>query len=134
MEEVIEALRERNVQVPVPLTLPDDDDIVFVQEELLLHLPGEYKEFLKTVSDVVCGSLEPATVTDEHAHTWLPEITARAWSQGLPRDLINICDIEDGCYCMACDGTVGLWSEEYGLDSEEWSSIWHWARDVWLDS
>ena len=33
------------------------------------------------------------------------------------------------------DGTVVLWSGEEELVTEEnWESVWHWARDVWLES
>ncbi|MCY4471226.1 MAG: SMI1/KNR4 family protein [Kistimonas sp.] len=134
MDDVIQALRASNEPVPVPLALPDDDDIIFVQECLLLHLPDDYRDFLKEVGDVVCGTLEPGTVTDERAHTWLPEITAQAWSRDLPRDLINICDLSDGCYTIAADGAVGRWFWGEGPSEEEWPSIWHWARDVWLTS
>ena len=134
MEDVIELLRERNEDVPAPLDLPDDDDLVVVQEQILIHLPDEYKIFLKEVSDVVCGSLEPATVTDEQSHTYLPEITALAWDIGMPRELIAICEAHDGYYCIEQDGNVRLWSRDDGLTEDEWPSIWHWARDVWLES
>ncbi len=134
MEDIIELLREQNEDVPTPLDLPDDDDIITVQEQILIHLPDDYKTFLKEVSDVVCGSIEPATVTDDNSHTYLPEITATAWGIGMPRELIAICEVADGYYCIEQDGNVRLWMNDGEFDEEEWPSVWHWARDVWLES
>ncbi|WP_281649032.1 SMI1/KNR4 family protein [Parendozoicomonas sp. Alg238-R29] len=135
MEDVIELLRERNEDVPAPLDLPDDDDLVVVQEQILIHLPDEYKTFLKEVSDVICGSMEPATVTDEQSHTYLPEVTALAWDLGMPREMIAICEAPDGWYCIEQDGNVRFWSRvDETMTEEEWPTIWHWARDVWLES
>ena len=134
MEDVIELLRERSEDVPTPLELPEDDDLVLVQEQILIHLPDEYKIFLKEVSDVVCGSLEPATVTDENSHTYLPEMTSLAWDIGMPRELITICEAPEGYYCIEQDDVIRFWSREDGLSEDEWPSIWHWARDVWLES
>lgn len=134
MEDIIELLREGNEDVPAPLELPDEDDLVVVQEQILIHLPDEYKTFLLEVSDVIVGTLEPATVTDEHSHTYLPEITATAWDLGMPRELIAICETPDGYYCVEQDGNIRFWSHSEGLIQDEWPSIWHWARDVWLES
>ena len=55
--------------------------------------------------------------------------------QCVPRDLIPICQDGDDYYCVEEDGTVVLWSGEEELITEEsWESVWHWARDVWLES
>ena len=137
MEDIIELLREHNESVPVPLDLPDEDDLVTIQEELLIHLPYEYKIFLLEVSDVICGSIEPCTVTDPQSHTYLPEVAAVAWDQGLPRYLIPVCEHEGHYYAIAQDGEVTLWEPGMGEGDEPketWDSIWHWARDVWLAS
>ncbi len=133
MEDVIEMLRERNETVPVPLELPDEDLLVEIEEELYLSLPDDYREYLLTVSDVVLGSLEPATVTDSRSHTYLPEMAAQAWNVGLPRHYIPICEAGQGYYCIAEGGTVYFWDES-GAAEEQWPSIWHWARDIWLNS
>lgn len=69
MEEVIEQLREANEPVPVPLELPDEDQLVEIEEQLFINIPFVFKEFLLTVSDVVYGSLEPVTCTDPQSHT-----------------------------------------------------------------
>ena len=84
MEEVIEQLRELNEPVPVPLELPDDELLVEIEEQLLINLPFELREFLLKVSDVVYGRLEPVTATDPQSHTYLPEVASVAWDLGVP--------------------------------------------------
>ena len=134
MEDIIELLRERNQPVPVPLDLPDDDDLVIIQEELLIHLPADYRIFLLSVSDVVYGYIEPCTVTDPNAHTYLPDVTARAWDLGIPRYLIPVCEAGESFYCIGQDGDISLWTEHTTEDDDKqhWETIWHWAREVWL--
>ena len=46
MEEVIDQLRELNEPVPVPLELPDEETLVEIQEQILIHLPFELREYL----------------------------------------------------------------------------------------
>lgn len=130
MEDVIDILRERNEPVPVPLELPDEDLLVEIEEELLIAMPDDLRHFLLTVSDVVCGKLEPITVTDRNSHTYLPEVAAVAWSLGLPRRYLPICESNGTYYCISQDGTVLLWDER--ISDQSWDNIWQWAREVWL--
>jgi hypothetical protein len=135
MEDIIEILREQNESVPVPLELPDVDDLVIIQEEILIHLPGDYKEFLLTVSDVIYGNIEPATVSDPQSHTYLPDMASQAWDIGVPRYLIPVCEHHGNYYCIAEDGEISLWlAETQEFDEETWGSIWQWAGNVWLES
>ncbi|WP_375740746.1 SMI1/KNR4 family protein [Pseudomonas boanensis] len=135
MEEVIEQLRELNETVPVPLELPDEELLVEIEEQLLINLPFELREFLLKVSDVVYGRLEPVTATDPQSHTYLPEVAAVAWDLGVPRDLVPLCQDGRDYYVVDGEGEVLLWSGEEGeLTDESWDSVWHWARDVWLTS
>ncbi|WP_286237721.1 SMI1/KNR4 family protein [Neptuniibacter halophilus] len=133
MEDIIELLQERNADVPVPLELPDDDDLVEIEEQILISLPDEYKEFLLEVSDVICGSLEPATVADPQSHTFLPEMAATAWDIGMPREFIPVCEHAQGYYCISQEAQIFLWQRDEGL-VDEWPSIWNWAKEVWLES
>lgn len=133
MEDVIEKLREVNEPVPVPLELPDEELLVEIEEELLIGIPSEFREFLLQVSDVIYGRLEPVTVADPQSHTYLPEVAAVAWANGLPRELIPLCSDGDDYYAVAEDGEVVLWADGE-LTEETWDSVWTWARDVWLDT
>ncbi|WP_462380412.1 SMI1/KNR4 family protein [Pseudomonas sp. Marseille-QA0892] len=135
MEDVIDQLRELNEPVPVPLELPDEDLLVEIEEELLINMPLELREFLLTVSDVVYGKLEPVTVTDSHAHTYLPEVAANAWDAGVARDLVPICQDGNDYYVVDLENQVMLFDGDSGeMTDQTWDSVWHWVRDVWLES
>jgi hypothetical protein len=136
VEEVIEQLRELNEPVPVPLELPDEETLVEIQEQILIHLPFALREFLLQVSDVVYGRLEPVTAADPQSHTYLPEVAALAWSLGVPRELVPLCEDHGNYYVVEEDGTVLLWEADTGEinEDESWESVWHWVRDVWLES
>lgn len=135
MEEVIEELRERNESVPVPLELPDDEQLVEVEEQLFINLPFGLREFLLQVSDVVYGRLEPVTASDPQSHTYLPEVAANAWDAGVPRDLLPICQDGPDYYVVDLEGEVTLFDgDSHELTEQTWETVWHWARDVWLES
>lgn len=133
MEELIEELHAVAEEVPVPLELPEHDQVVDAQEQILMPLPRDFREFLMTCSDVVYGTLEPVTVADPSSHTYLPEVTSTAWSLGMPREMVAVCESRDGYFCVAQDGEIKLWTEQ-GFDGEVWENIWYWVRDVWLES
>lgn len=136
-ESVIDALREAAETVPVPLELPDDDDLLEAEEELMLPLPRALRDFLLNVSDVVYGSLEPVTVADPGSHTHITELTARAWEEGLPREYWVLCDGGDFLYCVDHEsGEVRVWQRgSSGLDPDtQWADVWAWASNVWLHS
>ncbi|MFW1676270.1 SMI1/KNR4 family protein [Pontibacter sp. JAM-7] len=133
MDETIERLRAAHVAVPTPLELPDEDQLVELEEELLIGLPREYKQFLLSVSDVVYGALEPATAADPGLHTHLPDLASRAWNEGLPRYLIPVCESPLGFYAISQEGNILYWAEGE-LTEDDWPSIWDWAEEVWLES
>ncbi len=133
MEEIIEQLREQCIEVSTPLELPSDDELVLAEEQMLMPLPYEYRLFLLEVSDVVFGTLEPATAADERSHTYLPEMAAQAWDSGMPREYIPICEYNGGYACIEQDGKILFWAHGE-LSEESWEDIWYWARDVWLAS
>ena len=134
MERVIEELRANNETVPVPLELPDMDDIIDVEEQILLSLDNEFRQFQLTVSDVICGTMEPVTVADPNSHTYLPEVAAVAWSLGLSRELIPLCEYRGGYYCTNEIGEVNYWLDGEMSDEEPWADVWVWAEHVWLNS
>jgi len=133
MEEILDLLREHNVSVPVPLDLPDEDQLVVIEEELLLPIPRDVRTYLLEASDVVYGTLEPVTAADPNSHTHLPEVTAVAWSLGVPHYLLPICEDKGSYYCADPEGEIVLWKDGE-LTDETWQSIWQWVRDVWLES
>jgi len=133
MDEIIDEIREANQPVPVPLELPDEEDLVDVQEAMFITLDNDFREFMLTVSDVVCGTLEPVTASDPTSHTYLPEVAAIAWDAGLPRDLVPLCEYRGNYYAVSEEGEVQYWVD--GEQTEKvWDSVWYWAREVWLNS
>lgn len=136
MEDIIEQLRDCNEPVAVPLELPDEDLLVEIEEQLYMSIPTDMRTYLLEASDVIFGSLEPVTVTDERSHTFLPDVAAQAWDQGMPRHLLPVCAYLSGYYCIDPDGKVQYWdgqdieSDESG--ESEWDTIWHWVQEVWL--
>jgi hypothetical protein len=133
MEEILELLREHNESVPVPLELPDHEMLVMIEEELLLPIPRDMRTYLLEASDVIYGTLEPVTAADPNSHTYLPEVTAVAWSLGVPHYLMPLCEVNGAYYCVEPDGEVVLWKDG-DLTDETWPSVWQWVRDVWLES
>ncbi|QLE86491.1 MULTISPECIES: SMI1/KNR4 family protein [Shewanella] len=133
MHDIIERLRDLSETVPVPLTLPTFDQLVQVEEEILIPLPAELKEYLLYASDVIHGTIEPVTASDPYSHTYLPEVTSYAWSIGMPREYIAICQQGNNFYSIDQEGQVLLWSEDE-LESETWESFWQWAEEVWIQS
>ncbi|QDO82879.1 SMI1/KNR4 family protein [Shewanella psychropiezotolerans] len=133
MHEIIEQLQELSETVPTPLELATFEQIVVVEEEILMPLPAELKEYLLYASDVIYGSLEPVTASDPYSHTYLAEVTAYAWSIGMSREYVAICQQGNSFYCIDQEGQVILWSEDE-LESETWDSFWQWAEHVWLQS
>ena len=133
MDEIIEELRARNIDVLTPLELPEEDDILDVEGQLLVTLDGEYRNFLMTVSDVICGSLEPVTVADPNSHTYLPEVAATAWDQGLSREMLPLCEYDGGYYCVDMEGQVLYW-QNGEMSDEVWEHIWQWVQEVWMVS
>lgn len=133
MNDIIEKLQELSEIVPVPLELPTFEDLVEVEEQILIPLPAELKEYLLYASDVIYGKIEPVTAVDPYSHTYLPEVASYAWSIGLPRDLIPICQMGDDFYCMDQNGQIQLWQDSAFIE-ETYESFWQWADDVWLQS
>jgi len=133
MEDTLKSLRAAHQSIPVPLELPSEDTLVEVEEELLLPIPREMRRFLLQASDIVTGSLEPVTAADPHAHTHLPEVAATAWSLGLPRHLLPLCEVNGNWYCVDPEGEVWYWRDGE-ISDESWPDVWCWAREVWLES
>lgn len=134
MQEVIEKLQTYAEEIPVPLDLPDEDQLLDIEEALLTPLPKSLRAFLLTVSDLVIGTLEPVTAADPNSHTYLADVAAQAWEMGLPRHLIPFCQSGTCYYCINLEDAVVIWTPATGESDAEWDDIWHWAEAVWIPS
>ncbi len=135
MQDIADYLIENRVQTAWPLELPDEDQLVEVEEELLMPIPREFRRYLLEYSDTIYGSLEPVTASDEHSHTYIVDATAECWESGMPRTHLCICKTEEGAWAIDQEGSIGWWAQDTDEVTEEpsYESWWHWVRDVWLD-
>ena len=80
----------------------------------------------------ICYTRAHYNTADPSSHTYLPEVACYAWSIGLPREQIAICQIGDSFYCIDEESQVLFWKKGRFSD-KVWESFWHWAEDVWLN-
>lgn len=132
MNDVISELQELNEDRFNSIELPDEDDLVVIEEEILISLPTDLKEFLLYGSNVITGSISPVTASDPNLHTHLPDVTATAWSHGLPRHLIPVCEASGGYYFISQEGSVGFWTTTEDITDQQWETLWEWITDVWI--
>jgi len=132
INEVAERLAALSIDTAFPLSLPEMDDIVEAQEEMLIHIPPVFREYLLHSSDAIYGTLEPVTVADANAHTYLPEVAAEAWAAGMPRDTLPLCPLDGDYYCIGSDDTVYLWHSHSDELEEVAESVWYWVNDIWI--
>lgn len=132
MNDVISELQELNEDRFDSIELPDEDDLVIIEEEILISLPSDLKEFLLHGSNVIVGSLSPVTASDPNLHTHLPDVTATAWSLGLPRHFIPVCESDGGYYFISQEGSIGFWTERDDITDQQWETLWEWITDVWI--
>lgn len=131
LSEVIAELRRRSERVPKPPRLPTPAEITSVEATIGVSLPDDYRRFLLEASDVVLGTLEPATVTEPSSHTYLPSVVASARAFGVPRELLPICEDNANFFCLDSAGVVRFWSHDAAAD-ESWPTIANWIEEVWL--
>ena len=132
MDEVIEQLQSASETVPVPLELPDEDDLLDIEESLHFTLPASLREFLLTVSDVVLPPLEPVTAADPTSHTFFPDVLIEARQAGVPLEYLPFCRYPNGrdYYCLTAAEEVVSWPDPE--NRTDYESIWEWALRVWL--
>jgi hypothetical protein len=133
LEEAIRALRENNEDVPRPLRLPTPAEVNAMARTLGVTFHPDYERYLLEASDVVLGTLEPATIVSRVDHTYLPSVVEGARAMGVPGELLPICEDNGDYYCMQLDGRVVDWSHN-GVTDESWPNLAAWISDVWLAS
>jgi hypothetical protein len=131
LDDAILHLREVNEQVPQPLRRPTNDEVSRVETEVGVKFHADYRRYLLEASDVVFGTLEPATITDPDSHTHLPSICADAWDADVPKKLLPICEDNGGYYCMNAKGQV-LYVSGDGSTDEKWPDLAAWIEQVWM--
>lgn len=134
LDEAIRELRARNEPVPRPLRLPTHLEVDAAEQKLAVHFHPDFRRYLLEASDIVCGTIEPVTITREQSHTHLFEVARQAWEDyGVGRDLLPVCEDNADFYCLSSAGEVVLWSHN-GWSPEKWPDLATWIEDVWLAS
>lgn len=131
LTEALRALRAADERVPQPLRLPTAVEVAVMEAQLGVCFHPDYRRFLLEASDVVAGTLEPATITAPDSHTHLPEVVACARKLGVTDDLLPFCADNGDFYCLTAVGSVRYWSHE-GASPESWPSLAAWIVQVWL--
>ena len=133
LDEAIQHLRALNEPVPKPMRLPSAAAVAAAERKLGLTFHPDYRRFLLEASDVVYGTLEPATVGQRHAQSDLVAMAEEAWTEmELPRELLPICEDNGDYYCMNPRGEVVFWSHD-GSSDERWPSLAEWIQQVWIE-
>ncbi len=130
-DDTIVELRSRSQSVPKPLPLPTPEQVEAAESELGLRFPSDYVRYLLTASDVVFGSIEPATVANPQFHTHLTKVVVSARAYGVPYELLPFCEDNADFYCLAPSGMVEFWSHN-GPANESWPNLAAWIEQVWL--
>jgi len=131
LDQAIAELRRRNEPVPLPWRLPTSSEVEAMEVALGVRFPDDYRRFLLEASDVVLGTLVPATITNASDYTYLPAVVASARDYGVPAHLFPICEDNADFYCLAPSGEIVFWSHN-GATDDRWPSLAHWLLQVWL--
>jgi hypothetical protein len=130
--KVLQVLRDRNEPVPRPLRLPSSAEVDDAERRLGVRFHPDFRRYLLEGSDVVCGLLEPVTITRPDSHTDLFTVAESAWTDyGVPQDLLPVCEDNADFYCMNPSGEV-VFRSHNGCTSEKWRSLAEWIQEVWL--
>lgn len=133
LDKAIKQLHKLNEPVPIPQRLPTVEEVNAAEKNLGVTFHSDYRRYLLEASDVVYGTLEPATIVPESDERNLWQMANEAWNQmELPRELLPICEDNGDYYCMNDKGQVVYWSHN-GSTDEKWKNLATWIDQVWMD-
>lgn len=132
IDKTIEELRSLNRPVPKPMTLPSKDEIESVQQELSFSFHPDYIKYLLSASDVVYGTKEPCSITIKNSSRYLVTVANDAWGNGVPREIIPICEDNGDYYCITGSGEVVFWTHN-GISDERWADLATWIKQAWIN-
>lgn len=132
LDDVLTHLRTLNEPVLRTMRLPSEAEVRQAEESLNRKFHPDYRKFLLTASDVIYGTLEPATLTAPDSHTDLLSVCDDAWrGYGMPQELLPICEDNSDFFCINERGEVVSWSHN-GTSNERWPDLATWIIEVWL--
>jgi hypothetical protein len=129
----IQELRAVNQHVPDPPRLPTEEEVAAAEAETGIAFHPDYRQFLLTASDVVLGTLEPASVVPGSGHLYLPPLARAAWDMmHVPKHLLPICEDNGDYFCMTQSGSITFWSHDGMFAPETWPDLATWIKEVWI--
>lgn len=131
IDVAIQRLKELNQAVPKPMRLPTAVELARAEQILQTTFPSDYRRYLLEVSNVVFGTKEPCTILFDGSYTDLVDVTSAARQNGLPLDLLPICEDNGDYYCINSRSEVVFWSHN-GTPDEKWTSLAEWIEDIWI--
>ncbi|GJL84821.1 MAG: cell wall assembly protein [Micavibrio sp.] len=133
-DEIIARLKSLAEEVPIPKSLPSEDQVLEIEKSLGLNFHDDFKKYLLAASNVVFGIKEPVQITNLEAHDSLTEVIENSKAYELPQDVLPICHDNADFYCLTSTGEVLFWSHDISNYTEEkWSNIWEWIEQVWIN-
>lgn len=132
LTDILDRLRQLNQPVPRPPRLPTASEVENVEDRLSLSFHPDFRRYLLEASDVVFGAIEPVTITNSEASTYLVSVTEdgrKHWN--LPAEYAPICESNADLYCVRPDGKVVYWPHD-GTSDECWPDVAAWIRDIWI--
>jgi hypothetical protein len=131
LDDVIIELRELNEPVPIPITLPTENEVDQIERDLNVKFHADFRKYLLEASDVTLGTLEPVTITSDESHTHFPSVFNDAREVGVADDLIPICEDNGNYFCMNGSGEIVYW--DHGSINERWPNLATWIKQVWIE-
>jgi hypothetical protein len=114
------------------VSLPDDALLSSYEAETGIEFSEDYKRFLKAVSNVFFGTIDPLTVTRDRAFRGeLANALEDARRLGVPSEWVPICEDNGDYYCLTPSGQVRFWSLD-GPTDESWPDLATWIEKVWI--
>lgn len=129
--EAFAELRRAGIAVPKQPRLPTAAEVDEVASQIDVPLPTDLRRFLLEASDVVVGTLEPATATSPESHRYLPRVVESGRAYGVPSKLLPFCENNADFYCFDDRERIVYWSHNGAVD-ESWPNLATWIRKVWL--
>lgn len=133
IKSAISILKKVRLNLPAKQALPDDNLLDIYQKDMGVRFPEDYRTFLKEASDSIFGGKDALMVTSARSHPRELIVTAKeAWSIGVPRTWIPICEDNGNYYCVLDSGEVRYWSHD-GISMESWPTVGDWIKNVWIE-
>lgn len=128
----IDAIRDDWQHTASGEELPEQDQLIEVEETLLIRLPRALREFLLHLSDLQPPGWELCTCHDPQLYSYLSDVCAECWDQGVPRDLIPVAFNATQYALMNDGGEVLIWHRGLGDLTEERSDLMDWIENDWI--